>query len=239
MRLTKTYLDSRPHDELRALTFGAMWTAEDLALLAEQWSLASRGLQARFFVDNLLRNWVLCAQEPQLADFEAMFRAFYCDPDDGELASVDFVSYRQARYAGESPLRIPPEAHDAAHRRRFHGRELGECPPVGVLAYNGYHVGKGGVTLAVRRSVLTHIFTSALAPKPSLEEVARYGAPYSEQRLVRMAQVISFFRDADWGQRAGEMAAAVADWDRDLEYLRQNFHAGWFAFEWPVVLPVG
>ena len=237
--MTESDLRARNLRELRNITFAPERKAQDLVALMRHWSGPQRELRAQWPIDTMLKAWVVRVANPNPEEFHSLFRLFYRDPDDDDTAPGDFNRYLHARYKGEAPPSIPLECRGTNGQQRHCGRRLDECPRTGVLATNEYHVGKSGPTLAKRRRTLDHIFTSALAPIPSQAEVEPYGAPLSERRLQRMAYVIAAFRDAPRSQRAAEMEVAVYDWNKDLEYLERNYHAGWFAFDWPVCLAVG
>lgn len=233
MPLTESRHSSLSLPELRAMTFREGQTADELATLMRHWSSPARDLRAWHYIDEMLRSWVLLSACPTCDEYLPLSRLFYQDPDYEADARREFDSYLRARYGGRQPLVIPRAVALGTDRRIVYGRNLEECPEVGVLASNDYHVGKAGRSIGDRRRILDYIMTSVLPDKPSRAEVERYGAPYSEHRLRRLAQVIETFRSSPSGRREEMMAVAIADWSSDLEYLKNNYHSGWCDFPWP------
>ena len=233
MPITESRLSSLSLPELRAMTFREGQTADEIAMLMQHWSSPVRDLRAWHYIDEMLRSWVLLAARPTWDEYLSLSRLFYQDPDYDGDARREFDTYLRARYEGRRPLVIPRGVLMSAAQCMVHGRSLDEYPKVGVLAANDYHVGKSGCTIGERRRILNFIMTSPLPDRPSRAEAARYGAPYSEQRLRRLAFVIDTFRNAPSGSREEMMAVAIADWSSDLEYLKNNYHAGWCDFFWP------
>lgn len=233
MSLTENQLCAMSLAELRAVTFRDAQCADDLVTLMRHWSSPSRELRAWHYIDAMLRSWVLLTARPMWDDYLSLLGLFYEDADSDDNFARDFQGYLKARYEGCKPLVIPRDVALGGNSVIVHGRSLDECPNVGVLAANGYHVGKSGCPTGDRRRILNYIMTSVLPDRPSRDEAARYGAAYSEQRLRRLAQVINTFRNSPTGRHGERMGLAIADWSRDLEYLRNNFHAGWSDFTWP------
>lgn len=231
--MTESDLCSLSLPELRAMTFREGQTADELATLMRHWSSPARDLRAWHYVDAMLRSWVLLAANPAWNEYLPLARLFYQDPELEVDVRGEFDTYLRARYEGRPALVIPRDVARGSVQCVVHGRNLKDCPEVGLLASHGYHVGKNGRPLNERRRILDYIMTSVLPDKPSRAEVQRYGAPYSEHRLRQVVQVIDTFRISPGIEQAKKRAVAIADWSRDLEYLRNNYYLGWYDFIWP------
>lgn len=234
MALNEANMHNWTLEQLRYYTFAPERTADQLAHMMRHWSSARRDLQAGWFIDRMLQNWVRLAPNPSLSAYVELFKLFRTDPDDLDSAQKDFNVFLADRYRSDHPPSPWWRSYHPTRNISVQWRGYDELEETGVLGFHGYSVGKSSpLKLADRRRRLDSIFTNALPPQPNATAVALYGPPMSEQRLHRMAHVIAVFRNAPRGRRTDEYQEAIADWDKDLAYLESTFHAGWFAFEWP------
>lgn len=113
------------------------------------------------------------------------------------------------------------------------GSFVAELPPVGLLKYVGYKVGRNGLGEAERRAILQQVFHAAELPAVSSASYMReWGGPRSGDRLLKMANSIAAFcRNEKRKLRPSE--EAVSDWEDDLEWLRKTYYRGRFRFQWP------
>jgi len=105
----------------------------------------------------------------------------------------------------------------------------------GLLSLSGYRVGvTNGVDRPVRESILNAIVLVDDLRDISDEEYAReWGAPDTEARLKKLAVTLATFARNARGQQRANMQTAIGEWERDLEYLKTNFHSEWPAIDWP------
>jgi hypothetical protein len=102
-----------------------------------------------------------------------------------------------------------------------------------ALKLCGYRVGKTqGMGDPERQRFLRHFFTHKLPPVVQAHFDDAYGAPGSEQRLQKMANVIAAncrnFKRND----ARRYKTAIGHWESDLNYLRTNYYKIG-SFPWP------
>ncbi|MDR6851755.1 hypothetical protein J2Y54_001248 [Sphingomonas sp. BE123] len=106
---------------------------------------------------------------------------------------------------------------------------------IGMLAYLGYHVGRGSDLNAVQReALLSHIFLMRLPPLNSVAYMRAWGLPNTATRLQKMADGIATFARRAKQRRNSSLGDAIADWEADLSYLRRTYYSGRFdKFPWP------
>ncbi len=104
----------------------------------------------------------------------------------------------------------------------------------GALKFLGYKVGGiDGEPQGIRERILREVFFGEIPPvfpRPYLDE---WGDPSSVQRLQKMAETIAALVRNAKRRRDSRMAAAIRDWENDLEYLYYEFYVGKFYFAWP------
>lgn len=114
------------------------------------------------------------------------------------------------------------------------GDFVAEMPPVGLLSYKGYKVGKSGLLDAQRQEILREVFNSRLPPVFPKSYLQEWGSPFSKERLQKMANSLAAFCRNE-KRKSNPSEIAIEDWENDLEWLRRNFHIGRFRFQWPSI----
>lgn len=117
---------------------------------------------------------------------------------------------------------------------------IANWPKKGALGLLGYKVGRTGLSVHMRQTILRLVFqidlTDILASLPSWY-TEEWGDPDSARRLEKMADSISSFcRNAKRRQRRSshQMDPSIEDWESDLDWLRENFYDELgFGFQWP------
>jgi hypothetical protein len=94
-------------------------------------------------------------------------------------------------------------------------------------------VGLQSMTDQNRQRFLRHFFTRPLPRAVGLLFGDAYGEPGSSQRLRKMAEVMAANCKNFKRNDRSRYAAAIHDYESDLEYLRLSFYAGLFL--WPSV----
>jgi hypothetical protein len=108
----------------------------------------------------------------------------------------------------------------------------------GLLKVIGYKVGIGGETQSFRKQILAAIFRGAVPPVFPSHYVAEWSSPGSPHRLRKMARTIAAFTRNAKRRRDTQMSEAIRDWERDLDFLHDEYYVGEFGFEWPPTVPV-
>ena len=98
----------------------------------------------------------------------------------------------------------------------------------------GYRVGKSGAGINERRRILRQAFTEKLEVVGPPHYMAQWGAPQSAERLRKMAESIAAHCRNNRAKR-NPSEQAIADWEADLKWLREEFYHGHFKFYWPSV----
>lgn len=105
--------------------------------------------------------------------------------------------------------------------------DTGAWPSSGVLSEMGYRVGRNGLAAGARRLILVEALNVELvATSPAADGYVReWGPPSSRHRLQKMVNSISAFaRNAR--RRTADFSEAIADWESDLEWLRDTYGPG-------------
>ncbi|WP_343827311.1 hypothetical protein [Sphingopyxis soli] len=104
----------------------------------------------------------------------------------------------------------------------------------GVLGFLGYRVGiTQGEHDQTRRRILDVTFSSPLPPINGAAYMREWSDPGSAARLRKVAETLAAFVRNAKRKRGGSMDSAIADWERDLDYLFHTYYVGKFAFAWP------
>lgn len=104
----------------------------------------------------------------------------------------------------------------------------------GLLQYVGYRVGStNGEQRRVRERILAELFGGHLPPAFPTTYLDDWGTPGSAARLQKIAETIAALTRNARRRRDSRMAAAIRDWESDLEYLYCEFYMGKFYFAWP------
>lgn len=105
----------------------------------------------------------------------------------------------------------------------------------GILSYFGYHVGNTiSLEDSERRQILDHVFRAHLLfDIPEFVKV-EWGPAETASRLKKMANTIaSLTRNAKGRKNLSAYRLAIAEWESDLAYLRQEYYVSRFKFDWP------
>lgn len=106
--------------------------------------------------------------------------------------------------------------------------------PYGMLRFLGYHVGETQPTPPnVRRCILEYAFECHLPPLNDLKYYQEWGAPQTAPRLKKLADTLAAFARNAKRRDIRSLAAAIDDWESDLEFLRDKYYVGFFHFGWP------
>jgi hypothetical protein len=104
----------------------------------------------------------------------------------------------------------------------------------GVLKFMGYSVGQtAGISSTYRRRILTHVFEGPLPPVFEPQYLAEWGEPGTAPRLRKMADALASFTRNAKRKRTARLGPAIRDWERDLEFLYEEFYVSRFHFDWP------
>lgn len=125
------------------------------------------------------------------------------------------------------------------HHRGRERRRLGsiDWQEHGLLAMSGYRVGRtNGRRRSDRRRLLNFLFLKDdLRDIDDLSYAAEWGSPKSSQRLKKIAESIAALTRNAKRRSRHNMRYAVADWEKDLAYLKETFYDRWGDFPWPHV----
>jgi hypothetical protein len=113
------------------------------------------------------------------------------------------------------------------------GLETREWIADGMLRYLGYTVGINGLSDDERQLILEEAFRSQLPPAFPPEYLDEWGMPETSARLQKLAETIAAFTRNARRKRASRMDTAITHWERDLQYLYDQFYIGVFRFVWP------
>lgn len=109
-----------------------------------------------------------------------------------------------------------------------------EWQPSGMLAYLGYHVGRGSeISAAERQALLTRIYEVSLPPLNDRDYLHGWGPPGTGKRLRKMADSIAAFTRNARRRNSASWDIAIGQWEEDLQYLENTFYRGRFDFKWP------
>jgi hypothetical protein len=106
----------------------------------------------------------------------------------------------------------------------------------GMLRYLGYRVGISGVDDDERRLILEELFRNYLPPAFPPEYLDEWASPGTPARLQKLAETIAAFTRNARRRRNSNMDTAVSHWERDLQYLYDQFYVGVFRFAWPATM---
>ena len=140
-----------------------------------------------------------------------------------------------------SPAPPRPEinfgTHVLATRKRLKIESGKEWREIGVLAASGYRVGvKDGVTEAVRRKLLNHIFLDDdLSDVEDLVYAQEWGDRKTGPRLKKIADSLATFAKNAKRNSYVNYDVAISEWEADLKYLKKTFYDNWGGFPWPDV----
>lgn len=109
-------------------------------------------------------------------------------------------------------------------------------PGEGMLSYLGYRVGvTQGLTESARRQILDVLFSAALPPINGPIYMREWDKPHSPMRLRKLAETLASLTRNAKRKKGANMDSAIADWERDLQYLYTQYYVGRFAFAWPSI----
>lgn len=118
----------------------------------------------------------------------------------------------------------PPVSTDVTPTTLIVNFDAGEWPSSGVLSQMGYHVGQSGLVAETRRAILKRVLSVELvaATPDTLSYIAEWGPPLSRQRLQKMFNCLTGFSRAA-RRRPADCSEAIADWESDIQWLRNTF----------------
>lgn len=97
----------------------------------------------------------------------------------------------------------------------------------GIPGYMGYKVGATGDGRSKRWKVLDRIMGGKLPNINSVEYMAKWGEPHSQERLHRLANHIAYFRNTHRDRHdADRFNDAIREWTDDLKYLKDTYWCG-------------
>lgn len=103
----------------------------------------------------------------------------------------------------------------------------------GFLKAKGYQVGYYGDPSRFRHRALTKAFGARVPRRFGSDYVENCGLPRSSLRLERMARSIARFCCMAKGRSRADLSQAIADWERDLKWLKRKYYDGHYRFTWP------
>jgi len=217
--------------------------ADDLGLILQMW--AARNLAASRPIELMLERWLYASAYMSHPKFQEMSGLFWRGSMEEERAQ-EFHAHWTNRLNRGIPAGRPSRAGSewssriVDDRRSARGCANGRPRDESAMHRCGYVVGMThGLSLQKRHSLLRCFFEDHLPEIVALEYGDEYGLPWSEQRLHKMAYVMAYNCDQFIRNDPERYGAAITSWVEDLEYLRMNYHAGWFDFDWPrVTVPV-
>lgn len=111
----------------------------------------------------------------------------------------------------------------------------GAWPETGVLKYMGHKVGRQGLRVAKRRETLHRTLEVELVAGSvgAAEYIKQWGAPRSQERLHKVANCLASFSRNHKRIVTADFSKAIADWESDLEYLRDTYYRPAMKFQWP------
>lgn len=206
------------------------------ALLTE---MAQRAGQDPHLVDMYLEDWVFAAIDHLHARFLSLFQAHWPEECDVECAERDLREYvtnwlagrRKDHQVGRKPTWPWPLTDVHLGRRTgaisfAHDKSaLGRC---------GYKVGfTHGMKADERAQFLQYFFEHELPADVVAEHGSEYGAPRSAKRLHKMASVIAAICRIHKKDNPHRYRFAIADWEKDLAYLKVRYYDNQLCFQWP------
>lgn len=110
-----------------------------------------------------------------------------------------------------------------------------DWPPVSPLKLMGYAVGKKhGVGVFRRQDILKAAFLGPIPNAYGPEDMKRWSAPKTAQRLLQIAENIAASCRNQKRYDPRKYGEAIRDWEHDLAWLKRTFYDGHFRFAWPV-----
>lgn len=111
----------------------------------------------------------------------------------------------------------------------FDGEFHQEESPIHLM---GYKVGNNGIDPEARQDILSRAFHGHLPIVGPPGYMQKWGEPGSPTRLRQIAEnIASYCRNAR--RRSSSMEQAIADWEVDLQWLKETFYHGHMRFHWP------
>jgi hypothetical protein len=199
---------------------------------------AARGSFAQADIDNQLKNFLFLSLERLQVEYEKVFSDFWDAPETARAEFrqylLDFVTQEEGGPAAVPPwpwpISEPPVGKGDSGSLDFPNRFSG-------LWLCGYRVGKtDGLPEDERRHFLDYFFRNPLPPIIAKLHGSSYGLCGSEERLKKIADVLAANCRNFRRNNRTRYAAAISDYETDLEYLKQTYYkAG--SFPWPPVEP--
>lgn len=174
------------------------------------------------------RKDVLKLYEDVLGALKELERATKMQPEDRELRlrlqEIDELRI-QADGSGyfKWPTTYAPKGYGTLNASGWHEK--------GLFSHVGYHVGKDGEHLEVRRYILDCVFHNKLPSVNSDGYMREFAAPKSPQRLRKMADHLAAMARNYKRNEHADYSQAIADYESDLEYLYDKYYSGVFHFD--------
>jgi len=109
-----------------------------------------------------------------------------------------------------------------------------DWPPIGMLRFLGYRVGETDpVCFEMRKQILEFAFECHLPPLNDATYHQAWGKPSTSPRLQKIADSLASFARNSKRRRTCSYAAAIDDWESDLNFLFDRYYRGYFHFWWP------
>ena len=105
----------------------------------------------------------------------------------------------------------------------------------GLLKFMGYTVGQNGAYRTRRRQVLDYVFNEKVPKVQSYEYMAEWGEPKTTTRLQKLANSLATFARNAKRRRSSDMDHAVAEWEEDLQYIKESYYDTQHEFPWPSI----
>lgn len=125
--------------------------------------------------------------------------------------------------------------HVEARRTASSNDSVPHAQSEGILSRLGYRVGDRGEPQSKRQQILREVFECdlwQLCTDLDSAYIAGWGAPYSPDRLKKIANSLAAFV-ANGTRRTAPPIHAISEWKADLEWLKSEYYHGSMSFEWP------
>jgi len=106
-------------------------------------------------------------------------------------------------------------------------------PKVGLLSHMGYKVGINRITFNKRKHILSTIFENNIPNVVSTEYMEKWGTQNTSKRLQKLANSIATFARLAKKKNNPDLADAINDWEKDLDWLKETYFIEEYYFDWP------
>jgi len=148
----------------------------------------------------------------------------------GKIDKAEIFLQTSSYFKWPDTIALPSSAPDAVITER-------DWPQEGMLKHKGYSVGSSSnVTRWKRQIILRDVYENPLPNVMDSDYMAQWGRPQSAKRLKKMAESLAAFtKNAKRKRSQGNFDVAIADWEEDLAWLKEEFYDGVYnrIFPWP------